>query len=894
MANISFDGQSFSIDGRREWLVSGAIHYARVPEALWRDRIRAARQAGLNTIQTSVFWHQHEPQPGVFRFEGQHDLRRFVEMIAEEGMRCVLRPGPFVNAAADMGGLPPWLLGLENVALREGNPAFLQATARYLDAVMAQVRDLQVTEPTSGPLVLVQVEHEWFCHHEKQAEKYLQQVNRFLRESGCAVPLVNTNNLWQQVAGTLDGWVGDENIFGNCRQLRVLQPDGPCVVMSLPTGKVDAWDEPARDARPGDQLLVNMAKVSAAGAMFNLDPFHGGTNLGYQGARLLDGDHRFTTTSFDSHAPLSETGGRTAKYGLVKRLCTFLDSFSSLMSHLKTGEHHTVAAGGTSIIQQSGSQGDVVFIVREPGTDKGGEVELITPDGQNLPVPLGKAAAQWLVLKANLGGTATLDLTNLTPFAFVEKQLLVLYGPAGSEGLVSVDSGLHSVPVPKGAEPTLIAFDDLHVAVLNEQQVDAAYVDEDGLWIGVDGLDADGKPRPHDEFATYCRVDLQGQVTKHRRGRNGKRAAIKLNNWQAATTKNYATGDAPRFATLDGPRSLEACGADFGYGWYRVRMKRSRSKKVNLLAPDAGDRLHLYLNGKLKSVVGLGPGAKAEPLALTLPSGEVDLVVLADNMGRFCEDRGIDWPKGLYGDLLDVKALRLGKVTTEVGPRVDPFKLAGFVPWATVTDRDRYPRHSFKFTQRSVAPIVVTLRGERPRSVVLINDEPVALDLGRGVAQNVVIDEHLKRGSNTLTLATIDHAVDGFDFRGQVEAHTVVDVLTEEASFWYARWQMPDAPAYKPLAKAVPNLPTFYRTSFEMKQVDGPWMLEITRGTKGQIYLNGHNVGRYFVATSTGTKVGPQTQYYLPEPWLTTDEPNELVLFDEHGNAPTCRIVPAE
>jgi beta-galactosidase len=119
MPTISYDGQSFIIDGRRVWLVSGAIHYARVPRGLWRSRIRAAKQAGLNCIETYCFWNVHEPQPGVFNFEGDADIRAFVEMIASEGMMCILRPGPYICAEWDFGGFPAWLNRVEGLKLRE-------------------------------------------------------------------------------------------------------------------------------------------------------------------------------------------------------------------------------------------------------------------------------------------------------------------------------------------------------------------------------------------------------------------------------------------------------------------------------------------------------------------------------------------------------------------------------------------------------------------------------------------------------------------------------------------------------------------------------------------------------------------------------------------------------
>ena len=92
MPSISYDGQSFSIDGRRVWLVSAAMHYPRIPRELWRSRIRAAKEAGFNCIETYVFWNAHERQPKVFDFEGNLDVRAFVELIGQEGMFCIFRP----------------------------------------------------------------------------------------------------------------------------------------------------------------------------------------------------------------------------------------------------------------------------------------------------------------------------------------------------------------------------------------------------------------------------------------------------------------------------------------------------------------------------------------------------------------------------------------------------------------------------------------------------------------------------------------------------------------------------------------------------------------------------------------------------------------------------------
>ena len=124
MPSVTHDGRSFLVDGRRIWLVSGRIPYARLPREAWADRIHQAKLAGLNTVETPVFWARHEPRPGRFDFTGDNDLRHFVDLVGKAGMMCILGLGPYVGAAWDMGGLPPWLTGK---SLRTNSGPYLEA-----------------------------------------------------------------------------------------------------------------------------------------------------------------------------------------------------------------------------------------------------------------------------------------------------------------------------------------------------------------------------------------------------------------------------------------------------------------------------------------------------------------------------------------------------------------------------------------------------------------------------------------------------------------------------------------------------------------------------------------------------------------------------------------------
>lgn len=125
------NGNRFELDGKPFQIISGAIHYPRVPRAYWRDRLRKARAMGLNTVETYVFWNVHETAPGQYDFSGQNDVAEFIREAQQEGLFVILRPGPYVCAEWDFGGYPPWLLHVPGMQVRTSNPAFIAASTSW-------------------------------------------------------------------------------------------------------------------------------------------------------------------------------------------------------------------------------------------------------------------------------------------------------------------------------------------------------------------------------------------------------------------------------------------------------------------------------------------------------------------------------------------------------------------------------------------------------------------------------------------------------------------------------------------------------------------------------------------------------------------------------------------
>lgn len=922
MATISYDGQSFIIDGRRIWLVSGTVHYTRTPQALWRQRIRAAKQAGLNCIETYVFWNAHEPRRGQFDFEGDEgglNLRRFVQIVGEEGMWCIVRPGPYVGAEWDFGGLPAWLHTIEGIKLRQSHPAFLEASARYLSAVMDQIRDLQVTASAKpgtdrgnvnpageaaggytgqggGPIVMMQAENEWFCHNPQEHDGYLREMVRYLRENGCTVPISNCNNLWQPIEGTISTWNGAHHLTTDMRQLAVVQPEAPRLVTEYWPGGFDQWGQAHADGVSADLNLYRLAGILATGSQYNLYMFHGGTNFAFWGGRTINSSASFTTTSYDYDAPLLEAGGRGPKFTSTKRISTFASQFGHVFAHLSDDPPHTTLVPGEApdqppaIVHLKGSQGDVVFILRGE-KDRRSELDLMLPNGQTLPVPLGDDQAVWLLLNANLGGVAHLNYTNLRPWAFLDRRVLVLFGPAGASGIVCIEDAEFHLKVPTGKEPLIEQHEDVILVVLNTQQVDHAYVHKGGIALGAAGIDEAGEPIPA-SAAGLTLIDVQGKVTRRSDKPMRTATAPRLGTWRHAALDTMLDGTDASYQPIDGPASLEQLDTPYGYGWYRIGVGKTQSGKM--LAPESGDRLHVYSSGKLQHTLGLAPGAVNDPVDLKLGG---DIVVLADNLGRYNYGQSMGERKGLFGHLYKVTPARLPKPKVITERAADPFQLTGFVMHRR---RDHLPPTEslvWKIKPARRKPMILDIQNLPFQGTWLINGEPLAVYLAAlsGHAARYVLtpgEQGFTGGTNELKFSLLDPldpaAPQPYDhIAASIKLYQTTGMITSRGQWAFAPWTAPAADAFTPLPKSAVSAPTWFQCQFKVNSTRTPLWFEPRGLTKGQIHLNGHNVGRYFVATRAGKAVGPQKHYYLPEPWLHTDKPNTLLIFDEHGGQPS-------
>jgi beta-galactosidase GanA len=184
---FAFEKETFLLDGKPFQIISGEMHPARIPAEYWRHRIRMARAMGCNTIAAYLFWNYHEPSEGVFDFTtGNHNIAQFIRTAQEEGMWVLLRPGPYVCAEWDFGGIPPYLLRDPELKVRCLYPRYMQAAERYLAQLARVIRPLMVSN--GGPILMVQIENEYGSYGNDRA--YTARLRSIWQQNGVAGPFI--------------------------------------------------------------------------------------------------------------------------------------------------------------------------------------------------------------------------------------------------------------------------------------------------------------------------------------------------------------------------------------------------------------------------------------------------------------------------------------------------------------------------------------------------------------------------------------------------------------------------------------------------------------------------------------------------------------------------------
>lgn len=311
---------NFTLDGKPFQVISGEMHYARIPRAYWRDRFKMAKAMGLNTITTYVFWNVHEPQPGAYDFSGNNDVAEFIREAQQEGLYVILRPGPYACAEWEFGGFPSWLLKDHSTVVRSSDPKFMDPAKRWLTRLSQELAPLQIGN--GGPIILVQVENEYGSFDKDHA--YMEQIHHTLVDAGFTKAQLYTADGPEQVPdGSLPEVPAAINYGPGEAQkgftlLKKMRPDGPFMNSEYWDGWFDHWGakHASTDAK---QQNADLDWTLRQGYSISLYMFHGGTSFGWMnGANSNGKNYEPDVTSYDYDSPLDESGRPTPKYFLFR------------------------------------------------------------------------------------------------------------------------------------------------------------------------------------------------------------------------------------------------------------------------------------------------------------------------------------------------------------------------------------------------------------------------------------------------------------------------------------------------------------------------------------------------------------------------------------------------
>ena len=340
---VSYDKYSLMVDGKRVFIKSGAFHYFRTPgEEMARDRFMKMKAGGYNTVDIYFNWNYHSPRQGEYDFSGIKDVRKVLKVAQDVGLFVIARPGPFINAEVNAGGLPFWLLKMEDVVPRNRKGTEYHYSEKYMEYIREWYDHIIPIIKDFDNVILFQIENEYAT--DTMEEDYMRELYNMARERGITCPIfhndayfaglwadcvdiyaldlypyINPNQNWKQDNFCFDTLDNVEDIF------RCAKDNSPPFIAEMQSGWFDKWDgqgyKHIREAL-GDEHINIMTKtaLSQGVTLFNHYMAVGGTNW----ADLACDE---VYTSYEFTAPIDEFGIPQSNYFKAKELNYFLDSF---------------------------------------------------------------------------------------------------------------------------------------------------------------------------------------------------------------------------------------------------------------------------------------------------------------------------------------------------------------------------------------------------------------------------------------------------------------------------------------------------------------------------------------------------------------------------------------
>lgn len=311
---LELKGGNFVIDGQPLPILAGEIHLIRVLPEFWETRILQAKAMGLNAMSVYLMWNSIEAEEGKFDFTGHNDVRRFAELCQKHGMWLLVRPGPYVCAEVDWGGLPYWL-GTKNISkLRGVDPVKEPYDRRYIIKVGEQIAGMEMHK--GGPILMVQIENE-----HRTVDDYMVQLEKIFREAGFSGQLFTCDpgmkSFDQEVGipGVLRGVNGltkDDKLLARARELSDKVTGHPIFCAENYTSWFARWGRKIPRRGPSSEL-DRLDWFFKNHVSFCYYMFHGGSNFTYNTMPTV-------VTTYDYDAPIDEAGRTTPKFHALREV----------------------------------------------------------------------------------------------------------------------------------------------------------------------------------------------------------------------------------------------------------------------------------------------------------------------------------------------------------------------------------------------------------------------------------------------------------------------------------------------------------------------------------------------------------------------------------------------
>ena len=652
------DNGYFVIHGQPTFLSSGEIHYARVPRELWKDRILRAKAMGLNTIQTYVMWNAHEGTEGHFDFSGNLDLDAWLTTVQECGMYADVRPGPYVCAEWENGGIPAWLCDKPGMLLRVNDPQYLSYVDKFESKVFDIIAKHQIQK--GGNVLMVQLENEYPNRWGTDSNPYLDHLRELARAHGLEIPLFNSGlHHGDDPAGNRP--------FGNRTT--------PWFSTEFWTGWIGLQGD--MNAQKTEQKVRGTWKIIGfGGAGYDYYVVHGGGDFGYsKGAEV--------TASYDYAAPIGEAGQLRKIYFPLKRAAMFAQSFSDVLTASKN--NGTLIASNTASVQtfaRTSTNGTAIFLADAPRYQgngrRGGQQAAAVPqtiqtqlelaDGRQIPSGTNTLTLTPGEIRPVLTDLVVQQIPKTSPVIFDyaatailtrvklgDITYLVCYGAPGDDGEVKVkdQAQLLTFTYPQSDAITTVDVPKTKVKllVMNTDLADRTWIvgkgNKQSLVIGPHYASPDGDLEVATNGTKVIVYSSAGRKELDTPTHNATDNIPAL-KWSEREGALETTNNDSKWAASAEPKPMEQYD-DYpnGWGWYRTTIHRDAPGNVRMHFTGAGDVLRIFVNGQ--RVAGDKNGA-----TLSLQSGDNELAVLCWTEGRpkmfnVTGPTGLMAAKGIWG-----------------------------------------------------------------------------------------------------------------------------------------------------------------------------------------------------------------------------------------------------